>query len=332
MDSHSTKKNDYSHCVILVFNQNSSSNLTIQDKAIMQGLKDKWMMEHPDDTKGDRIHIVHVGAEDFKFNDLSENPKFKDIKDIDSNSHVYIVGHHYIEESDAIKEKGNHPNYFISSDGEAGQGRIDFPLSEVSRILLECIKNPLVNRNRADFNSNNTKPLDNTMQKLKISLVLCDSATGIREKIPTGKNPPLDYKVRRSYEDTLAFHFLYSLSNSNEKKLLDCVVTGIIGYVIPTPNNKTGVHKEYMGRRFNPVSGDVTVSEYRYERPLKREDAIKAVNSKSPGKAWKVWYEASPDTTSQEIKACKIKIVHKNDPKWEERNKKENEIDTPKPK
>lgn len=327
MESRPSKKNDYSQCVVLVFNQDSGDHLTPENSAIMQGMKNKWIEDHPDDINGERIHIVYVGKEDFKFNDLSKNSKFKDIKNIDSNSHVYIVGHHYIEESDVVKEREKHPNYYISSDGRPGQGRVDFPLSDVSRILLECTENPSVCKNRADFNdSDNSKPLNTSMQKLKISLVLCDSATGMREKIPTGKDFPLDYRVQRSYEDTLAFHFLNSLFNADEKKFLDCIVTGIIGYVVPTSSNKT-----YFGRRFNPNSGEVTVSPYRFEMPLKREEAIKAVNSKGniQGKAWKLCYAPSPDTTPQEIYAGKVKIVHENDPKWAECGNPKN--DTPRP-
>src|SRR5579862_636611 len=221
MRSSQNEKLSYSQCVILVFNQDSAEKLNEADKKILEGMKDKWM-NSSDDQTGERLHIIYVGEEDFddeKYPNLSNNPKFDALKNINPYSHVYILGHHYIDDNERQ----------ICND-QTGQDRINFPISEVERIFLDCIQHPEVKVNRENAE---TFQDSITTQKLKISLVLCDSAVGYIETDPDDYDEFGHVELSREYLNSFASNFVNDLYNRNKQNYLDCVVTGIIGYVVP---------------------------------------------------------------------------------------------------
>lgn len=298
MRTQQDEKIHYSQCVILVFNQDDKNKLSSDEKLLLKAMQDKWRLTQ-NDPNGERIHIIYIGQSDLdrkQNKNFSENPKFAPMKNIDPYSHVYILGHHYIEN-----------NEYQISDSQDGDKRVDFPMSNVAKLFLDCIEHTDVCLDRSNLHLINNS-IEN--QKMKISLVLCDSATGYLEQ---EENDEGEVENIRDYLDSMASNFLKELLNSNPTQYLDCIVTGVIGYVYPTIDTRssnTSLHKLYKGRLLT-VDGEIFMT------PAGEiSDALKEAGRESD--KWKLTFTAAPNTTEADIRNRKIKVVYETAETWKQ--------------
>lgn len=207
---HQNNSKIYSCCVFLIFNCPNQYFLNDTERMLLDGMKEKWMSNH-NDPKGERIDFIYVDPEDFdplKYPSLDQNPKFSSLTKVNPYSHIYLIGHYYVEEN----------RLDICDDNSKTGKKRGFNIDEITSLLLSCIKNKSVVRSRSDVFVDSLKN-----QKLMITVAICNTAIGI------------EIDGKRNSLNSFAGELAGKLFNSHERYYIDCVVSGIKGWVYPAP-------------------------------------------------------------------------------------------------
>lgn len=210
----------YDRCVFLVFNCKDNAALNQTERLLLDATINKWK-QNQDDPKGERIKIIFVNPNDFapvNENDKPEldrrNRKYGPLTQLTSKSHLYLIGHHEINDN----------RLEISDDGSNNatpETYEYFDIDEVCALLIKYLRHASIRFHRELLLS---APTDSILdQRLKISVAMCNTAVGL---LVNGS---------RSVENSFAYQMANRLYNQHPTLYIDCAVSGLKAWVYPIP-------------------------------------------------------------------------------------------------